>query len=263
LTNLSDAFLWWFPTLTAALIGLVGIGMVLARRLPVGEGRALTGPVATMAGLVLVIAAGETFWINPSLQVGTAARAERERLIQAEQIWDKDEARLKQELKEVTEQIKALNKEYQETLRRIEMEALEGRTDPKKTTRQLLNELKGDKKASFEARTKASAKKHFGEIKPLQEEESALKRKLQALKRPPAPPVRDTFREYLPLVLPLLTAIFVFGLAWLFAPQHRPVQIASLLKPTPVLPPKDRVPPTAPLAAPGAGQGPPASLPSS
>ncbi len=73
LTNLSDTLLWLLPNLFAAVVGLAGVGVLVARRLPVGDGRALTGSGAILCGLVLVAAAGLTLWINPVRVASTEA----------------------------------------------------------------------------------------------------------------------------------------------------------------------------------------------
>jgi hypothetical protein len=264
LTNPSETFLWLLPNLFAVLLGLVGLGVLLTRRLPVGDGRALTGRGAILSGLVLLGTAGETLWLNPSLQASTQARTERERMILAEQARAAKNAELEKKLKDVRDQLKTAGEEANETRHRLKIEALDARPGLKDVEiDRAINKLTGKKKEDYQTRLKEWMKRWNAKVKPLRDEKSQLEKEQKELGPPHVPPARSPFREYLPLLLPLLSGLVVFGVGRLFARRDEPVLAFSAPKALPpAFPPKDLVPPTAPLTAPSAGQGPSSSLPS-
>ncbi len=161
-------------------------------------------------------------------------------MILAEQAWEKENTRLEKELKDVREQIINVNKEFQETQHRLASEALGGRTDPKKNTKQLVNELKGEAKKNYDTRLREAQQRRNAELKPLYEEEGPLKKKQRELGPPRVAPARNQFREYLPLLLPLFSGFVVYGLARLFGLRDEPALMVPAPKAVPTaLPPKN------------------------
>ncbi len=263
MTNSSETFLWLLPNLFAVLIGLVGLGVLLTRRLPVGDGRALTGRGAILAGVVLVGAAGETLWLNPSLQASTQARAERERMILAEQARSAKSADLEKKLKDVRDQLKTAGEEANETRHRLKIEALGGRPGLKDVEiDRAINKLTGQKKADYHARQNEWMKRWNAEVKPLRDEKFQLEKEQKELGPPHVPPARSPFREYLPLLLPLFSGLVVFGVGRLFARRDEPNLAFPAPKAIPPAFPPKNLAPTPPLPAPSAGQEPSSSLPS-
>ena len=134
---------------SAAVVGLVGILVLIARRLPVGDGRSLTSREAILAGVVLAGSALVSWLLSPGYQAMVQARNDREQKRLTEHQREVKLAQLDKDLKQVGEDRKEALKDRHAKEEMLMVEALGGRYDPK-TRVQLMVQLKGKRKEAYD-----------------------------------------------------------------------------------------------------------------
>jgi hypothetical protein len=264
LSIVPESLVWLLTTLSAAAIGFLGLGVLLLRWLPVGDGRALKGREAILAGVVLVVAALISVWMNPSYQTMLQTRTTRETMTLAENTRATRAAEMDKELVQIGKDRKAIDKEIKEKRDELTFEILGFSPEPKQVIK-LLSELKGEKKASYDRGVKEINDYRKERTRDLVKEENRLRLEKKDLGPGRVVPTRNYWREYQPLLVSLVTGLFVFGFARLLAGRDEPglpsAAPTASAQATLSRPPQASHP-NAPLKGPGAGQGPSASLPS-
>jgi hypothetical protein len=264
LSIVPESLVWLLTTLSAVAIGLGGLAILLLRWLPVGDGRALTGREASLAGVVLLSAALISVWMNPSYQTMLQTRTTRETMTLEENTRATKAAEMEKELVQIGKDRKVIDKEIKEKRDDLTFETLGYTPDPTKVVK-LLSELKGQKKASYDRGLKEINDFRKERTKELLIEENRLRDEKKKLGPARVVPTRNFWREYQPLLVSLISGGFVFGFARLLAGRDDPgLPAAKTPAQTTTFPsrPSQGSQPNAPLKAPGAGQGPSASLPS-